>query len=554
MKTLLALFAFLATTAFAATPGNAEIRKILAERIDAQKQGVGIVVGAVDPDGRRVVAHGTFDTKSKRAVDGDTLFEIGSVTKVFTALLLADAVQRGEMKLDDPAAKFLPEGQKLPSRGGKQITLIDLATHTSGLPRLPLNLTPANPENPYADYSVEKMYAFLSTYELPRDIGAEYEYSNLGAGLLGHLLARRANMDYATLVRERITEPLGMKSTVITIPPNMKSRLASGHDATLQPAANWDLPTLAGAGALRSTANDMLTFLAAMLGFTKSPLTPAMSSMLRTRRPTNAGTMSIALGWHIAKTASGDEVVWHNGGTGGYRSFTGFDPKTRTGIIVLSNAATRFDVDDIGRHLLDPASPLAQVPKETAVDTKLFDQFVGRYELAPNFILTVTREGDRLFLQASGQPRYELFAKSDREYFLRVVDAQVTFDAEVAGRAPSLTLHQNGQHVPAKRLEGEAPPPKVRKEIALDPSILDRYAGQYQLAPSFVIAITREGDSLFLQATAQPKFPLFAESEREFFLKVVDAQITFEVDANGRATALVLHQSGMDQRAARVER
>lgn len=554
LKTVLALLTFVATSAFAGTPTDAEIRRILTERIDVQKQGVGIVVGVIDEHGRRVVAHGTFDTKNKRAVDGDTLFEIGSMTKVFTSLLLADAVQRGEVKLDDPAAIYLPATVKMPRRGDKQITLADLATHTSALPRLPSNLTPADPANPYADYTVEQLYAFLASYELPRDIGAEYEYSNLGAGLLGHLLARRANSDYATLVRTRITAPLSMKNTFIAIPSNAKTRMATGHDETLTAVANWDLPTLAGAGALRSTANDMLTFLAAQLGYTKSPLTPAMTSMLRTRRPTGASNMTIALGWHIATSSNGGEIVWHNGGTGGYRSFIGFDPKTRSGVVVLSNTSTIAGVDDIGRHLLDPAAPLLAMPKQVAAKTELFDRFVGRYQLAPNFILTITRENEHLYLQATGQPRFEIFPKGDREFFLKVVDAQVTFDADVDGRAPSLVLHQNGQHLPGKRLEGEVPAPKVRKEIAVDATILDRYVGRYQLAPAFVISITREGDALFLQATAQPKFPLFAESETAFFLKAVDAQVTFEVDAAGRASALVLHQFGADQRAPRLER
>jgi serine-type D-Ala-D-Ala carboxypeptidase/endopeptidase len=546
---VLVLFAF--GTYGGVVPPSDEIRKILVERIDEHRQSVGIVVGILEPEGRRIVSYGSFDAKSKRPVDGDTVYEIGSVTKVFTALLLADAVTRGEVALTDPVAKYLPATVKVPERGGKKITLQDLATHTSALPRLPANLAPADPANPYADYTVAQMYDFLSKYELPRDIGAQYEYSNLGAGLLGHALALRAGKDFETLVRERITAPLGMKSTAIALSGELAKRLASGHDAELQPVANWDLPTVAGAGALRSTANDLLTFLGAVLGYAKTPLGPAMASMLTPRRAAGPN-MEIALGWHVA-SKDGKEIVWHNGGTGGYRSFVGFDPKSRTGVVVLSNASTASGQDDLGRHLLDRTAPLAQMPKQAAVNTKLYDHFTGRYELAPGFILTVTREGDQLFTQATGQPKFEIFPKSDREYFLKVVDAQITFEPDVDGRAPALVLHQNGRDMRAKRIEGEPEKPKERKEIAVDPAILDRYVGRYQLAPEFVIAITREGNALFLQATAQPKFPLFAEAEREFFLKAVDAQITFVVDAEGRAKELVLHQFGVDQTAKRVE-
>jgi serine-type D-Ala-D-Ala carboxypeptidase/endopeptidase len=436
-------------------PGDAEIRKILVDRIDTQHQGVGIVVGIVAPSGRRIISYGNLDKTTNRPVDGDTLFEIGSATKVFTSLLLADAVARGEVALTDAVSTHLPADVKMPERGGKKITLQDLATHTSGLPRLPLNLAPKDPSDPYADYSVRQLYECLSTYELPRDIGSRYEYSNLGAGLLGHVLARRAGMDYETLVRARITEPLGMTVTVITVPNPLKPRLAGGHNAQLAPVPNWTIPTLAGAGALRSTTNDLLTFLSANLGYTKSPLAPAMASMLAVRRPTGTTGLEIALGWHIFTTPSGGEIVWHNGGTGGYRSFLGFDPKRRAGVVVLSNTFTNAGVDDIGRHLLDASAPLLEPRterKEVAANTKLFDGYVGRYELAPNFILTVTRDGDHLFLQATGQPKFEIFAESDRDFFLKVVDAQITFQIDDSGRATGLILHQNGAHRPAKRI------------------------------------------------------------------------------------------------------
>ena len=264
---------------------DSEIRKILVERIDAFHMGVGIVVGVIDPQGRRVVAYGSLNQGDSRPLNGDTIFEIGSVTKVFTSLLLSDMVQHGEVALADPVAKYLPADVKVPERGGRVITLVDLSTHTSGLPRLPSNLLPKDPANPYADYTVEQLYQFLSSYQLTRDIGAQFEYSNLGGGLLGHALARRAGMDYEALVRSRISSPLGMSSTGITLTPEMKGRLAVGHNDKLTAVPNWDLPTLAGAGALRSSANDLLTFLGANLGYVKSPLAPAMAAMLSVRRP-----------------------------------------------------------------------------------------------------------------------------------------------------------------------------------------------------------------------------------------------------------------------------
>ena len=434
---------------------DADIRKILVERIDTMHQGVGIVVGVIEPGGRRVITHGRLAKGDPRPLSGETIFEIGSVTKVFTSLLLADMVQRGEVALTDPVAKYLPGSVKVPQRNGKSITLQDLASQTSGLPRMPDNFSPKDPANPYADYAPEQLFAFLSSYQLTREIGSKYEYSNLGVGLLGQALARRTGMDFEQLVRTRIAEPLGMKSTGVTLTASQKARLAAGYDGQLAPAANWDIPTLAGAGALRSDADDMLVFLAANLGYTKSKLAPAMAAMLAHRQPTGLPGVDIALGWHLS-TKDGSEIVWHNGGTGGYRSFIGFNPKTRVGVVALSNASTAAGVDDIGRHLIDASLPLLAPPvehKEIALAPSKMDGFPGRYQLAPDFVLTITLEGDGLFAQATGQPKFQLYPEGERKFFLKVVDAQITFEGDLKGKTGGLVLHQGGRNTPGKRLD-----------------------------------------------------------------------------------------------------
>jgi CubicO group peptidase (beta-lactamase class C family) len=540
MKRTLVLVAgalFLARAAFAAAPTDAEIHNVLRSRLSGQT-GIGIVVGVIDADGRRVVADGALD--DKKPLNGDTLFEIGSISKVFTSLLLADAVQHGEVALTDPVAKFLPSDVKVPERGGKKITLEDLATHTSGLPRLPGNLLPADASNPYADYSEKQLYEFLATYNLPRDIGSQYDYSNLGGGLLGHALARRAGTSYETLLRARITAPLGLKSTTITLSDALKQRLAVGHDESGKRVSNWDRGDLEGMYAIHSTANDLLEFLAGELGYTKTPLAAAMAAQLAVRRPTGTPGLAIALAWHITTTPNGQEIVWHNGVTGGYRSFIGYDAKKRMGVVVLTNISA--SVDDIGGQILAPS---LQAPK-VAIDPKVLERYAGHYELAPNFTLTITRSGDHLFVQATGQPKFEMTAEDERNFAIASVGARITFDND------QLILHQNGADQKAKRITGDVPAPKERKEVAVDPAILERYVGRYELAPTFIIAITRDGSHLFAQPTAQQKAEIFAEDDHNFFLKIVDAQISFETDAQGRATKLILHQNG-DHPAKRIE-
>jgi len=174
-------------------PSDAEVLALIKQRVD-DKRSAGIVVGLIDADGRqRIVSYGD-PGPGQPPLDGNTVFEIGSISKVFTSTVLAQLVQEGKVSLDDPAQKYLPATVHLPTRNGKPITLGNLAMQNSGLPRMPTNFKPADAANPYADYTVQQMYDFLSSYQLPRDPGAEFEYSNLGVGLLGHILSRVTGM------------------------------------------------------------------------------------------------------------------------------------------------------------------------------------------------------------------------------------------------------------------------------------------------------------------------------------------------------------------------
>jgi serine-type D-Ala-D-Ala carboxypeptidase/endopeptidase len=566
---LLATALFITSTALGqsaaepAIPSDDQIRKILVERLGEYRDRVGIVVGVIEPSGRRVVAYGSYCKDDKRSMDGDTVFEIGSITKVFTSLLLADMAQRGEVSLGDPVSKYLPASVKMPERNGRSITLENLSRHRSGLPPLPTNFNPGDPKNPYADYSVKQLYEFLSSYALTRDIDAEFQYSNLGGGLLGHVLALVAGKDYETLVQTRITKPLGMRSTAITLSPDMKSRLATGHDTAFEPTANWDLPTLAGAGALRSTANDMLSFLAAQLGEKGAGLDPAIAATRSKKMPAGAG-MEIGLGW-LMRPKKGSEIVWHNGGTGGYRSFAGFDAKAKTGVVVLTNVFTQAGVDDLGMHLLDSESPLlpASSPliqptkqrKEITLDSNALELYVGKYQFVPNAFMIIARKDNQLSAQLTGQGPAEIYPEGKTEFFYKLVDAQILFKLDSQGRATALMLRQNGREQWASRVEGDAENLQEwfgHREKSVDHGIYKNYVGQYQLAPGAIFTVTLDGDHLMTQLTGQQAIEVFPESERDFFLKVTDAQITFESDGKGPATAVVLHQNGRNTRAARL--
>jgi CubicO group peptidase (beta-lactamase class C family) len=322
---------------------DTKIATILQQLIDQERRSVGIVVGLIDAEGQRIVSHGSLSQTDRSPVRGNTLFEIGSITKVFTALSLMQIVEQGKLTLDTAIASLLPAGITAPTRNGQQIRLAHLATHTSGLPRLPDNFMPTDDSNPYADYTIAQLYEFLSHYTLPRDIGSEYEYSNVGAGLLGQLLSLQTGQDYESLIQTQIIQPLQMPDTAIQLSPDQRSRFATGHDPQLQPVSYWDFPALAAAGALRSTARDLLRLLAANLHDPIAQKTQAVQAQ------TTIPGIAIAYGWHRLQLPE-TEVFFHDGGTGGFRSFIGFVPAQQVGVVVLSNAAN--DIGDLALYLL----------------------------------------------------------------------------------------------------------------------------------------------------------------------------------------------------------
>jgi CubicO group peptidase (beta-lactamase class C family) len=338
---------------------DAEILAIIKQRVD-EKRSAGIVVGVIDADGRsRVVAYGD-PGPGKPPLDANSVFEIGSISKVFTSTVR----------------------------------------------------------------------------------------------LLGHILSLVTNMSYEDMERQRVWAPLGMTNTAITFTPWMTSHLALGHDEQGRVVSNWDIPALAGAGVIRSTTSDMLKFLDANLHPERGALGRAMA--LAHEERARAGNMMIGLNWHMLH-AGADTIVWHNGGTGGYRTFIGFEPSRKTGVVVMTNTGGA-GADDIGFHLLDPALPLAPPPappkQRTAIElpNDVLARYVGSYQLAPNFILEVTLKDGALWVHPTNQQVFRLWPESETSFFLKEVDAQLSFVRDAQGAVTAAVLHQNGQDAAAPRV------------------------------------------------------------------------------------------------------
>jgi len=332
------------------------------QKVVDQQQAVGLVVGVVGPQGR--AAHGFGETKRGGArPDGRTEFEIGSITKVFTGILLAEAVERGTVRLDQPVRELLPAGAKLPRGKDREITLLDLATHASGLPRLP-PWKYLGERDPYAAFGGQQLLEALGEAELESQPGEKSAYSNLGTGLQGYLLAQQAGLSYEQLVVRDLCEPLGMSDTRMSLDAEQSARLAAPYDPQGKDGHNWSFDALAGAGALRSTVDDMLIFAAANLGLddgalAKSPVLARALPLSHARQRAIEGGGAIGLNWHrAALPQSRQTYVWHNGGTGGYSSFLGLVPEKQVGVVVLSNVgrgAGPSAIDALGIRLLEKA-------------------------------------------------------------------------------------------------------------------------------------------------------------------------------------------------------
>jgi serine-type D-Ala-D-Ala carboxypeptidase/endopeptidase len=444
-------------SAQAARIDEQELHAQLVERIDVRKWGTSIVVGITSPRGRRIVSYGTMSLQDPRKVDGTTVFEIASLTKVFTALVLADMVNRQRVKLAAPVSTCLPDGMKVPQHGGKQITFLDLATHSSGLPLRPNNLASQTALNKYAGYTVDQLYQGLATFELPHDPGSTFTYSNWGFGLLGNALAHCAGKSYDALLAARVTEPLGMRDTMFAPNSALRSRLAAAYDSKLQPVPNESTGALDAAGGLYSTVDDVLKFVELFLGRGPQPLVAAATMMLEPRRPGDGPDTRMGLGWRVT-TSDGMQTLWSSGRADGYRAFMGFDPAARVAVVALTNAATNVGVDDIGWHILDPRVAVARQHPRVVVSADVLQRYVGRYKFDDGVVMTVAREEEHLVVQMTGQGPSAVFASAPREFFPEDIEAQFVFDESGDRPAQSLILNQDGHSYKAVRIAQESKP------------------------------------------------------------------------------------------------
>lgn len=404
---------------------------------------VGLMVGLASAQGVEFYAFGKT-AATGAAPDQDTLFEIASITKTFTSLMLAQMVKEGAVTLSQPVQALLPAAKvTVPTYGGKEITLQHLSTHTSGLPYMPTNHTPKDPRLPFADYNVTQLYAMLNGYTLTRAPGATWEYNNLAVGLLGHALSLKDAKTYEAMLAARITGPLKLKDTAITLSAAQTQRLAQGHDCDLKVAPHSKFDVMAPAGALRSSARDLLAYVEAQAGLAQSSMAAVMAETHRTQ---HSGPPTMGLGWIINE----GRYHWHNGGVRGFESFCGFDKQARVAVVVLANSNSAWQpVTNLGLAALAMMAKQSyqppSLPATLTVPTATLDLYAGTYKSAAGYQAVVKRTGSALYLtltltQSIGTSTYRMYASATDKFYLRAAKVGITFTKDSKGIYSSLEL------------------------------------------------------------------------------------------------------------------
>jgi CubicO group peptidase (beta-lactamase class C family) len=528
----------------AVAPNLARMEQVIQSFV-ANKQFMGAVLVARGNDILLDKGYGFANLEWNIPNSPKTKFRLGSITKQFTAASILLLEERGKLNVNDPVKKYMPDAPA----AWEKITIFNLLTHTSGIP----NFTDFPDYRNLEPFSATPAELVARFRDKPLDFqpGEKWSYSNSGYVLLGCLIEKISGESYPKFVQENIFKPLGMENSGYDSNSAVIQNRASGYSPGQNGIVNAgyvDMTIPLSAGGLYSTTEDLLRWEQGLFG--GKLLSPASL-----KKMTTPFKNDYAFGLGV-RAVNGHEVIEHGGGIEGFNTMLAYYPDDKLTVVVLANVNGSAPPEIAGDlHTLAEGGTmvLTSERKVAKIDPKVFDGYVGSYQLAPNFILKITRDGDRFITQATGQGQVEIFPEGDHDFFAKVVDAQITFVTNSQGRATELILHQGGRDQHAPRVEGAAAEPKEDEEIQVDPKIFDGYVGNYQLAPNFSITITREGDHLFEQATNQQKFEIFPESDKDYFLKVVEAHITFVTDGQGHATELILHQGGADQHAKRVE-
>lgn len=533
-----------ATDATDATDAASPLEATVRQRLDGDRTGACFAV-AVVRDAAVETHFACADPKDAGRIGPDSAFEIGSVSKTMTATLLAGLLEAGQGSLEDPLADWLPEGTRVPQVAeGQPIRLRHLVTHSSGLPAMPPGVPLANPADPYAAMRPDDLLAALGRSQPAHAPGQAFEYSNFASMLLSYAVARRAGVDFETLLRERLFAPLGMAGAYVNQRPD-GVRAAQGHLPNRQPTPAWTFHgDLSGVGGVRATLADMVAYARAQFGDAPAPLAAAIA---RTQQPVaGAPGRAMAMNW-MPVPLNGRTWLAHEGGTGGFSSFVAVDPAGRRAVVVLSDTAVHSlgGLGSLGLHLMDPGVPLGKPRRAVDAPAALLEALAGDYRLATGLAMTLRVREGRLEIQAEGQPAFAMGHDDAGDFYPLAFDALLRPVRRGDGRY-GFTWFQGGGAIEASRVDGAAAP-----AFEPAPGSLADYVGEYPLMPGFALSVTEREGQLFVQGTGQQALATRAVAPDVFVVEAVGAEFRFERDASGRVVAVALHQGGQVLRGER---
>ena len=469
--------------------------------------------------------------------ENSTIFEIGSITKVFTALLVQTLVDDELLRWDGSISQYLPEVE-FANEEVAGVTFRELATHRSGLPRLPTNFTetkePGNPMDPYAKYGEQDLISFLESFD-PQELKKNYSYSNVGFAILGYVVAKMLDSSYADALDKRVFKPLEMMRTTATDADSEDLEHAAGYSNTAN-MEHWHFNIHAGAGAIRSTAKDMSNFIIANVFGAKGAIHQAIRSIRELQFESDH-----ALGWITETSSEGNTVFVHGGQTGGYASFLAIDPTTQRGWVILTTSTEAEAVAKLGASFYRDVS-LSQ--------SEEFAPFTGVFKLGENQYMTMSGIDGKLQAQVTGQQPFMLQYVGDQLFELEALQFSAKFKLGKDGNATEMVWTQPGVSINAERVD-DSYGIATREEIELNNEKLQKFVGRYQLGLSAIATVKQIKDRLFVQVSGQPEFRVFPMSFTRFFYKALDVEIEFEENEDGAVTGLIFHQGG-EQRAPRI--
>lgn len=398
-------------------------------------------------------SYGQMSETDQTKPDANTIYEIGSISKVFTGILLADAVERKQVKLDQTLGALVSGLSDSNEEIAKSITLQHLSQHMSGLPRMPGNMSIKDFNNPFDGYDRKRLLDYLKTANTMSPPGEKHAYSNLGVGLLGDLLSQQSERSYEQLLAERIFKPLEMQDASLEVPDEKMKRFAPPHNATLMKDHCWDFDSLAGCGAIRGSVNDMAKFMKANINPPDNEIGNAINLAWKKSLDATKQHSAMGLGWMIAADGS---TRWHNGRTGGYQAMMLVSRQLKTGVVLLSNTAGS-EIDPLAESIFQMAVGMSVKPrqfvKEVDVDEKFVQRLVGKYRLAKGVIIDVTAKGNRMTAQITGQQALSIVPEQDTVWRYELVEAKLVFDVPDQGPATKVTLKQDGRNMVSPRID-----------------------------------------------------------------------------------------------------